>query len=275
MSGLPPVTDLRDRVAEVIARAAEVEILPRFRNLAAHEIAEKSRPGDLVTAADFAAEAFLERELLALLPGSVAVGEEAAEADPLVLDVLGADAPVWVLDPVDGTRNFARGDEIFAVIVALVHRGETVAGWIYAPCTGRIVWAHARAGAWERRGSGHEWRPLRLPLCSDPRALRGAVGKRVREGLGDWPGGLVRYFCAGQEYMGLADGSIGFAVYGGQLKPWDHAAGCLIHHEAGGYCALMETGNAYRPLRIVKNERLLLAPDVQTWQSLRSILDRR
>lgn len=274
MTGLPSAADLRDRVSDVIRRAAEIEILPRFRNLAAHEITEKSRPGDLVTAADFAAEIFLERELRALLPGSVAVGEEAAESDPAVLDVLNGDAPVWILDPVDGTRNFARGDETFAVIVALVRHGETVAGWIHAPCTGRVVWAHAGAGAWEC-GGGADWRRLSLKPGGDPRALRGSVSKRVREGLGDWPGGLVRYFCAGLEYMGLAGGSIGFGVYGGQLKPWDHAAGCLIHREAGGYSALMETGDPYRPLRIVKNARLLLAPDARTWQSLYSILSGR
>lgn len=271
MSGLPAPADLRDRVAAIIRRVVETEILPRFRNLADHEITEKTRPGDLVTAADLAAEAALERNLLALLPGSVAVGEEAAEGDPAVLDALSGEAPVWVLDPVDGTRNFARGNEAFAVIVALVHQGETVAGWIHAPCAGRTVWAHGGQGAWQRDGEG-AWRRLALPPARDPRALRGSVSKRVRESLGDWPGGLVRYFCAGLEYVGLADATIGFGVYGGLLKPWDHAAGCLIHREAGGYGALIETGGPYPPVRIVKNERLLLAPDAETWQSLRSIL---
>jgi fructose-1,6-bisphosphatase/inositol monophosphatase family enzyme len=267
---------LRDAVAAVIRAAAETEILPRWRNLADHEIAEKGRPGDLVTAADTEAEAFLARELTALLPRAAVVGEEGAEVDPSVLDALGEEPPVWVLDPVDGTRNFARGTACFSVIVALVEGGETLAGWIHAPVEDETVWAAPGCGAWRRTGQG-DWARLAPIAPGGPaRSLRGSVSPRLREGLGAWPGGLVRYYCVGREYMELAAGDLQFGVYGGLLKPWDHAAGVLIHAEAGGFAALTaeDTGGGvpYRPLRIVKNDRLLLAPDEKSWQSLRSIL---
>lgn len=262
---------LRDPVAQIVRDVAETEILPRFRNLADHEVAEKSRPGDVVTAADTAAEIALERALVALLPGSLIVGEEAAETAPDVMDRLGSDAPVWVLDPVDGTRNFVAGRECFAVIVALVQEGRTLAGWVYDPVAGLFLWAGLGQGAWVRHNKGGGWDHVKLRTdIGDVRTLKGSVPKRLRETLAPWPGGLTRYFCVGREYMDAVLGRIDFAVYGGVLKPWDHAAGLLAYNEAGGYSALTGDAVVYSPARIVKNCRLLLAPNERSWQSLRS-----
>src|SRR4030095_3156841 len=104
-----------DRVTRLIQEAAAAEIMPRFRQLAAGDVREKA-PGDLVTVADEAVEARLAPALEALLPGSVVVGEEAAAADPNLLNRLFDDQPVWIIDPVDGTSNFAEGRPAFAVM---------------------------------------------------------------------------------------------------------------------------------------------------------------
>src|SRR5215475_8172836 len=96
------------RVTALIEETAALEILPRFQKLAAGEIREKT-PGDFVTVADEAAEARLAPLLSALLPGSLVLGEEAAAADAKLLDRLLDTQPVWVIDPVDGTGNFAEG----------------------------------------------------------------------------------------------------------------------------------------------------------------------
>src|ERR1700731_1048544 len=127
-----------DRIAGIIRETAAVEILPRFRMLAAEDIREK-KPGDPVTIADLEPERRLIRELQAALPGSVALGEESVAADPARLDLLSGAAPVWVIDPIDGTNNFAKGDPRFAVIVAHVVRGVTEAGWLYDPIHGVMV----------------------------------------------------------------------------------------------------------------------------------------
>src|SRR6185437_12134645 len=111
-----------DRIARIIRDIAAVEIVPRFRMLAAGDIREK-RPGDLVTIADLEAEKRLMRELEAAMPGTVALGEESVAADPTRLDLLAGEVPVWVIDPIDGTGNFAKGDARFAVIIAFVTRG--------------------------------------------------------------------------------------------------------------------------------------------------------
>ncbi len=91
-----------DDVSEAVRKAAAQEILPRRRRLAAHEVDEKAGPHDLVTDADRKAEQFLTEALSALLPGSVVVGEEAVHANPATYEAIRGEAPVWIVDPVDG-----------------------------------------------------------------------------------------------------------------------------------------------------------------------------
>src|SRR3954471_25020005 len=126
---------LMERVRAAIAAAATEEIKPRFGRLSAQDIRQKG-PNDLVTIADLAMEHRLTRELVDLLPGSLVVGEEACAEDPSVQDRLVTGDLVWLLDPIDGTYNFARSRPLIAVIVALVRQGETIAGWIHDPLTG-------------------------------------------------------------------------------------------------------------------------------------------
>ena len=97
-----------DRVAAILRETAETEILPRFRTLASHEISEKN-PGDLVTVADQASEAMLTRRLADLIPGALIVGEEAHEVSPEALGEINDGPWAWIIDPLDGTHNFAHG----------------------------------------------------------------------------------------------------------------------------------------------------------------------
>ncbi|GAA3357894.1 hypothetical protein GCM10017744_030320 [Streptomyces antimycoticus] len=134
-------------VEEAIRTAVADEVMPRYRQLAAHEIVEKKGPHDLVTTADRQAEEHLTDALTKLLPGSVVVGEEAVHADPAVLTALGGDAPVWIVDPVDGTRQFVHGDPGFATLVTLAHGEELLASWTYAPVFEQMAIARRGGGA--------------------------------------------------------------------------------------------------------------------------------
>src|SRR3954469_19899143 len=136
-----------DMVARLLREIALVEVLPRFRQLKSHEIREKS-PGDFVTIADEAMEAALAPKLAALLPGSLLVGEEDCARDPTVIRRLASDQPVWVIDPVDGTANFAEGKEEFCTMMALVERDQVLGGWIYDPVTDTTSYAVKGGGAW-------------------------------------------------------------------------------------------------------------------------------
>ena len=97
-----------DHVSGLIRAAVEAKILPRFRNLAAGDVAQKG-PNDPVTIADIEAEEMLSRLLLETYPGTLVVGEELVSREPATLDALLGDTPVWVIDPVDGTLNFSEG----------------------------------------------------------------------------------------------------------------------------------------------------------------------
>ena len=238
------------------------------------DIGEKS-PNDFVTAVDLAMEARFAKRLPDLLPGSVLVGEEAAAADPDILDRLAEDRPVWVVDPLDGTANFASGYPLFCTIVALVNSGETVAGWIYDPFSERMALAERGGGAF--MGG----RRLKVVRPANLRDMNGAIygykfrtSDAYREIWGRGRGRLGHCFntrCVGQEYLARLLGRAHFGLYT-RLNPWDHAAGCLLHEEAGGAAAL-HGGAPYRPLG--PRHGLLVAPDWDIWRQIETDLIRR
>ncbi|MFF3286245.1 inositol monophosphatase family protein [Streptomyces sp. NPDC003023] len=238
--------DLSD-VEEALRKAAAAEIMPRYRRLAAHEVDEKTGPHDLVTIADRNAEEHLTASLTALLPGSVVVGEESVHADPAVADALHGEAPVWIVDPVDGTRQFVRGEPGFCTLVALALRGEVLASWTYAPVLEELAVAVRGEGA--RLGGA----PLRSGSPAAGAALRVAMShpdyttpeqKRALLGL-DVPGVEARPCgSAGLEYLDVARGDLDAVAFSWDL-PWDHAAGLLLVTEAGG-AHLTVTGEPFR-----------------------------
>ncbi|MCX5135877.1 inositol monophosphatase [Streptomyces sp. NBC_00340] len=223
-------------VEEVIRQAAAAEIMPRFRQLAAHEIDQKSGPHDLVTDADRKAEEFLTEALTALLPGSVVVGEEAVHADPASYGAIGGTAPVWIVDPVDGTRQFVHGDSGFCTLVALVLDGVVHASWTFAPA--REEFATALRG----RGAVLDGVPLRSGSPEPGRDLDIAMSHpdyttddQKRALLGLRSEGVVARSCgsAGLEYLAVARGELDATAFSWEAA-WDHAAGLLLVEEAGG-----------------------------------------
>ncbi len=267
------------KVATIIRDVAECIVLPRFQKLADHEISVKSS-GDLVTIADEEAERALGQALRALLPGSVIVGEEATAERPATLKALLGREPVWVIDPVDGTQNFANGKSCFAMIVALVCDGKTIAGWIHEPIPDATVWALIGEGAYEAD------KRLKPNAPEHTGNINGSLSRRYNERLERYraeldgkqgkqglPKPAVRYRCVGAEYNDLARGRLQYACYSGRLKPWDHLAGVLIHAESGGFSALVETGAALKPGPELEQRTILLAPNEKIWRYLFNLLE--
>src|SRR5882724_934205 len=258
-----------EKIERLIAEIAAEEVMPRFEKLEAGDVSEKS-PGDLVTIADVATERRLTPALLDALPGSRVVGEEAAAADPRILDQLVGDDPVWVVDPIDGTANYAAGIPMFAVMVGLIRRGETVMGWIHDPVKRVTASANTGAGAW------CAGRRLKVAPGSAPGSMSGALSLRFGNrqlarrigGRSNLVGSVFNFRCAGHEYLALAGGKAHFALYN-RLYPWDHAPGQLIHREAGGHSARLD-GSPYTPRETAGG--LLLTPDAASWQALHDIL---
>lgn len=226
------------RVVELVETAAAEIVMPRFRALEEGDVDEKDG-GELVTVADIETEKWLTARLPDLLPGSTVVGEEAVFADKRVFDRLSGDDPVWVIDPIDGTWNFAHGRKIFAVLIALVLKGEVIAGWIYEPVTGTTV-----IGV---RGEGVTFDGDPVKLGRNGVGSPAFVGTAARylferaEADGDTISEVYRPNCAGHEYVLILSGERAFSAYT-KLMPWDHAAGSFLVREAGGHSALLDKG---------------------------------
>ncbi|MER5470104.1 inositol monophosphatase family protein [Streptomyces sp. NPDC002685] len=223
-------------VEDAIRKAAAAEIMPRFRQLSAHEIDQKSGPHDLVTDADRLAEEYLTGALTELLPGSVVVGEEAVHADPATYEAIRGTGPVWIVDPVDGTRQFVHGDSGFCTLVALALDGVVHASWTYAPARDEFATAIRGRGAVLdgvplRSGSPEPGRDLDIatshPDYTTDEQKRALLGLRV-EGVVPRPCGS-----AGLEYLAIARGELDAVAFSWEAA-WDHAAGLLLVEEAGG-----------------------------------------
>lgn len=261
-----------DQLVTLVGEAGKREIMPRFRRLDDGDIRRKTSPVDLVTEGDLKAEEFLTGELHERFPGALVVGEEAVSKDATRLQGIAEADLAFVIDPIDGTFNFASGIPLFGVMLAVVAKGETVAGIIHDPVGGDWL-----IGA---KGGGTHL------LSSDGR--RTAVKVADALPLSEMTGGVawqfldeperstlarnhakactqVGYRCAAYEYRVLATGHAHFQVHT-KLMPWDHLAGALIHAEAGGYSARLD-GSAYLPSHTEGG--LLVAPDRESWQMLR------
>jgi fructose-1,6-bisphosphatase/inositol monophosphatase family enzyme len=262
-------------VGAILARAAAQEILPRFRTLRADQVRQKTSAFDIVTEADEAAEAVIAAELRKAFPNALVVGEEATERDPSLLQMIGGAELAFIVDPIDGTRNFASGLPLFGVMAAATVRGEIVAGVIHDPICRDFAYAVRGGGAWLQREDGTR-AELRVapPVAVDqmegivgttflPQPLRNTVnGNLAKLATSTW----LR--CAAHEYRLAAAGHCHLLLYN-KLMPWDHAPGWLLHREAGGYSAHFD-GTPYRPTALTGG--LICAPDEASWHAARAAL---
>lgn len=261
-----------EALGNLLRDAARVEILPRFRRLGEGDIRIKTEASDLVTEGDEAAERYIKARLDTVLPGALFVGEESVAHEPDLLPKL-ADADLaLVIDPIDGTFNFASGIPLFAVMAAVVSKGETVAGLIYDPMGDDWVLAEKGGGAWQVTPDG---RRSKLTVIA-PAPLAEMYGMAS---TGFLPGGkraivlqnmaklrfLMNYRCAGHEYRTFASGHVHYLMYN-KLMPWDHLPGTLISQEAGAYAARFD-GTAYQPHHV--DGGLVLASNKDVWDELR------
>lgn len=232
-----------EAVHGLLREVTRTAILPYYQSLTQEQIIAKAAD-DVVTVADRLAEEMLAEGLAKIIPGLPVVGEEAAHADPSVLDRLASDC--WIVDPIDGTRNFAAGKPPFGILIAMAAGGQAHTGWIYDCLTDRICIAHRGKGAFVN-GEKITAKPTgeALPVAAislifmDP-AKREAVREHIAPHyrLVDVP------YCAAEQYPRLALGVNDVSIFERTLA-WDHAAGVLWLNEAGGK-ALRPDGSAYR-----------------------------
>jgi myo-inositol-1(or 4)-monophosphatase len=215
--------------AAAAARAA-AELL---RDARPEDVRAKTNPRDLVTEWDLRSEEVIRRVLAERTPGIAVLGEEAGQGE-------GTGSQRWLVDPIDGTVNFAHGLPIWAISIALEDAGEVAAGVVAAPALG--WWFEARRGGGARDGSGAALRvssiarlPAALLVTGFPydRATRPDNNFAEWEHLQRRAGACRRLGAASIDLCLVARGWMD-GYWERHLKPWDVAAGALIVREAGG-----------------------------------------
>jgi fructose-1,6-bisphosphatase/inositol monophosphatase family enzyme len=264
-----------ETIGHLVRAVAVAEIMPHWRTLGPDEIATKSGPGDLVTVADRKAEAALSRALLQLYPGSRITGEETFAADPSCLQHHGGEAPVWVIDPIDGTGAFTRGEADFALMLALVHGQSLDAAWILQPVSGDLYLAERGSGVRHISAEG-TLTALGPAPPHDPSAMTGIVsgsvfldGRRVLRAQHRDQFLQLRYMtCPGMDYPAVLRGEAHFTVYG-KCLPWDHLPGLMMLREVGWTFAKLD-GTAYRVGD--RDGGVMSAPSPAAWTAIRQVL---
>ncbi|MCA3611184.1 MAG: inositol monophosphatase [Methylobacterium sp.] len=177
------------------------------------------------------ADGMVEREFRAMIaeafPGDAVMGEEQGG---------GTSERLWIIDPIDGTANFARGDRQWCVSIGFVLNGRPELGLIHAPALGEM-WLARRGG-----GATLNGQPIRAALTSDLRRSTVECGWSTRRPLEDYLGIVTRLYGAGSSVKRSASGALGVAhVANGRtdgyvethINSWDVAAGLVIAAEAG------------------------------------------
>jgi len=262
-------------VVEIMREVARTEILPSWRNLSPGAIRFKTSIHDIVTDADEAAETAITAMLRARFPGAAVIGEEATAANPALLDRLAEAELAFIVDPIDGTKNFSAGLPLFGVIIGVAHRGEVIAGFILDPIGNDVAIGLRGEGAWIETADGRR-NDLRVAQAAPLHDMVGCVAwnqlaepvkttlltnlAKVRA--------APSYRCGAHEYRMIAGGHYHFLLQG-KIMPWDHAAGWLIHREAGGFAARFD-GSPYNAT--THSGGILCAPDKDSWRLLRDTL---
>ncbi|MFN7987762.1 MAG: inositol monophosphatase family protein [Thermoanaerobaculia bacterium] len=235
-----------DAAVEAARRAGDL-LLGYFGSLEPSEVEEKGR-NDVVSRADRESEALVKELLLGAFPGDLFVGEEGGT------DGLDADAPAWIVDPLDGTANFVRGFPHWAVSIGRTaggRSGELVLGVVWDPVKNDLFVAEKGSGAFR---NGRRVRVTRRDGLEGA-ALATGFPFRIQSRID----GYLRLFKAvflevqsirraGSAALDLAYVSCG--IFDGffelGLSPWDSAAGAVLVTEAGGVVTDFEGGTAWR-----------------------------
>ncbi len=258
-----------EKVADIIAEVSVKIIEPRFQTLKDHEIDTKSGPTDLVTIADTQAEEELTKIFKDILPGSFVVGEEAVSREEVDMDALRTEEGfVWVIDPVDGTHNFAHGKSKFGTIIALVHSGEVVQSWIYDIPNKRMAIAEQGSGV-QIDGVKRLYPKMEKELKDTPgfisrKFLPEKMQIELKPVLDEYFANVETYLCCAHEYLDILEGERYYSMYS-RIRPWDHLAGAMMLEEAGGYVRKWDN-SLYRPGDT--RGGVINAPSEQIWHEI-------
>lgn len=251
-------------VAQQAARTGGEVLLKYFRQ--SFEIRTK-QACDFVTTADVEAEHAIAAVIRATFPDDAILGEENYSSDV-------SSERLWVVDPLDGTTNFAHGIPHFAVSIGYYEAGEPLCGVVLNPARDDVYHAVRGEGAFGNgeRLSVAEHNSLSESLVGvgfyyDRGAMMEATLASIRELFGQQIHGIRRFGTASLDLVQVASGMFG-AFFEYELSPWDFAAGRLLVEEAGGRITTCRG----EPLPLAKTS--VLASNTRLHDSVQAIVER-
>ncbi len=216
------------REIEVARSASERAAALALRHQAAGVQAQTKPDQSPVTIADKESEQLICRILEEAFPEDGILGEEGSRKET-------RNGRRWIIDPIDGTRDFIRGNPLWSVLIGLEAGDEVMAGVVHLPVAGQTCWASRNGGAFRND------LPLKVSTVFDPRLAVLSVNSlnRVRDmafaaGLIEWMSAFWAFRCLGgtPDAMMLASGQLD-AWIEPKVAPWDLAAPQVILEEAG------------------------------------------
>ena len=253
-------TDIKNKTVEAVKQAARIMVSDRF------DIYEKHGSTDIVTSSDLAVQHFLHKKLKEILPESGFFCEEEGlrETEPEY---------IWIIDPIDGTTNYARGLAECCISVALSRRGELCVGVVYNPSLDHIFSAALGKGAELNGRSIHvSDKPFENSLFCTALSLYekeyAAVCNDILTEVYSKCNDFRRFGSCAMELCYLAAGmcDLYFEI---RLCPWDYAAAYLILKEAGG--EIYELHDA--PLSMTKISPVVAANSKENYRILSDIVN--
>lgn len=258
-------------VSDIIRECAKKYIIPRYKNLKDDDVKSKTSPRDLVTIADIEAEYYLQEQIPKAVSNAVVIGEESISRGEYTRADINdlTDETLFVVDPVDGTGNFVRGSEKFAVMVAMVKDRQCLGAWIYDPINDLMTTAQKGQGAYtnETRIKVSNYTSTSdLSGYASLRYMKTEMKQHFQSNAGDVQL-LDSIACAAHMYLDVAHGRQDFTIFT-RLKPWDHLPGILICQEAGGFALNWDS----TPYTIdTQHTGIICTNGENTWNSLHSM----
>ncbi|PZQ91892.1 MAG: histidinol phosphatase [Leifsonia xyli] len=251
-----PAYTIADDLAVALTLAAEADLIAMDRYLSQDLGIQLKADKSIVTDADTRVERMIRDRLAEVRPHDAVLGEEFGEE--------GDSRRRWIIDPIDGTSNFARGVPIWGALIALVVDGVPVVGVVSAPALGRRWWGATGHGAWLEQSGGE---PRRLRVSAIDRLADATLSYNNLQSWDQYGHlerlvelsravGRTRAFGDLWAYMLLAEGAID-VVGEFDVKPWDIAALVPVIVEAGGRVTAASGSDRLDELSVVASNGLL------------------
>ncbi len=264
-----PVDDLPPLEAvNALARRAGEAILEVYAR-DDFEVRCKSDDSPL-TAADLASHRVIVEGLKALTPQIPVLSEESAD---IAWETRRQWSRYWLVDPLDGTREFLKRNGEFTVNIALIDHHRSVMGSVLAPVTGDLYYADVNIGAWYLRAGQHRPRALRTRLPASPLAVVGSrshASERQRALLSDFGDYTTMAMGSSLKFCLVACGVADFYLRAGPTSEWDTAAAqCVLEQAGGAVLQLDGVPLAYNTKPSLLNPEFMAVGDVSVdWPAL-------